>query len=487
MNQMVGLHLIRSDRTDAYVRTAFDCLEALMTSRHKVCIIGAGCSGITTAKRLKDHGIDYDQFEMSDDVGGNWYFRNPNGRSAVYESLHIDTSKTRLQFEEFPVPEDWPDFPSHRLMHDYFRDYVDHFGLRDGIEFGVGVERAARTPDGAGTSRCRPARPAPTPTWSSPTATTGSRGCPTTRVTFDGVLMHSHAYVSPFEPVEIRGKRVVVVGMGNSAMDIASELSSPWMASTLYVSARRGVWVLPKYRNGQPADKVMAPPDIPKDVALAASRELIRGLVGKMQRLRPARAGPRAAGGAPVGVGGLPDQGRLGRHPHAAGDLAARRARRSPGRRLVGRGGRDHLRDRLRDVVPVLRPRPSRPAPRRRAPLPAVQADDQAGRRPPVLHGAGPVVPDDRQPGRAAVQAARQAPRRDLRAALGRGAGARSCAPTRRSTSSSTTPRRGTRSRSTSAATASTCTRRSRRARSGPVTAAVEAAPPPFRHRRAVR
>ena len=114
----------------------------------KVCIIGAGCSGITTAKRLKDHGIDYDQFELSDDVGGNWYFRNPNGRSSVYESLHIDTSKTRLQFEDFPVPEEWPDFPSHRLMHDYFRAYVDEFGLRDGIEFEIGVDRAVRSADG---------------------------------------------------------------------------------------------------------------------------------------------------------------------------------------------------------------------------------------------------------------------------------------------------------------------------------------------------
>ena len=68
-----------------------------------------------------EYGVAYDQFELSDDVGGNWYFRNPNGRSAVYESLHIDTSKTRLQFEDYPVPEEWPDFPSHRLMHDYFR------------------------------------------------------------------------------------------------------------------------------------------------------------------------------------------------------------------------------------------------------------------------------------------------------------------------------------------------------------------------------
>jgi hypothetical protein len=247
----------------------------------KVCIIGAGCSGITTAKRLRDHGIAYDQLELSDDVGGNWYFRNPNGRSAVYESLHIDTSKTRLQFEEFPVPDEWPDFPSHTLMHQYFRDYVDHFGLRDGIEFETGVDRAVRRDGGWEVTLST----GETRTYTDLVVANGhhwSPRFPDYPGSFDGVLMHSHDYVSPFEPIEMRGKRVVVVGMGNSAMDIASELSSPWMASTLYVSARRGVWVLPKYRNGQPADKVMAPPDIPKEQALAASRELIRNLVGRM-------------------------------------------------------------------------------------------------------------------------------------------------------------------------------------------------------------
>jgi hypothetical protein len=248
----------------------------------RVCIIGAGCSGITTAKRLKEHGIDYDQFELSDDVGGNWYFRNPNGRSAVYESLHIDTSKTRLQFEDFPVPDEWPDFPHHTLMHEYFRDYVDHFGLRDAISFGVGVDRAVHTAAGG---------------WDVTLSTGETRSYTDLAVAnghhwkprlpdypglFDGVLMHSHSYLSPFDPVGIRGRTVIVVGMGNSAMDIASELSAPWMAARLYVSARRGVWVLPKYRNGQPADKVMAPPDIPKEQALAASRELIRNLVGSM-------------------------------------------------------------------------------------------------------------------------------------------------------------------------------------------------------------
>jgi glycine/D-amino acid oxidase-like deaminating enzyme len=251
-------------------------------SATKVCIIGAGCSGITTAKRLKEFGVDYDQFELSDDVGGNWYFKNPNGRSSVYESLHIDTSTARLQFEDYPAPASYPDFPHHTLIHQYFRDYTDHFGLRDRIEFNTGVERAARTADGWEVTLST----GETRRYTDLVVANGHHWSPRlpdwADDPFDGEVLHSHHYVNPFEPVEIRGKTVVVVGMGNSAMDIASELSSPWMAKKLYVSARRGVWVLPKYRNGQAADKVMAPPDVPKEVALAASRQLIRELVGNM-------------------------------------------------------------------------------------------------------------------------------------------------------------------------------------------------------------
>ncbi len=77
----------------------------------RVCVIGAGPSGITTAKRLAEHGIPFDCYEASDEVGGNWYFKNPNGMSACYQSLHIDTSTYRLQFEDYPAPADWPDFP----------------------------------------------------------------------------------------------------------------------------------------------------------------------------------------------------------------------------------------------------------------------------------------------------------------------------------------------------------------------------------------
>ena len=102
-------------------------MTSTTSEKPKTCIIGAGCSGFTMAKRLKDAGLPYDCFEMSDDIGGNWYFNNPNGTSSCYQSLHIDTSKWRLAFEDYPVPREWPDFPHHAQLLQYFNDYVDHF------------------------------------------------------------------------------------------------------------------------------------------------------------------------------------------------------------------------------------------------------------------------------------------------------------------------------------------------------------------------
>lgn len=254
-----------------------------MSSLPSVCIIGAGCSGFTIAKRLKDHGIPYDCFEESDDIGGNWYFGNPNGRSACYESLHIDTSTTRLQFEDFPAGADWPHFPHHTLIHHYFRDYVDHFGLRDSITFNTAVDHAARRPDGSwevtldtGESRTYDALVVANghhwnPRW------------PEYPGTFHGTMLHSHEYRSPFTPVDMRGKRAIVVGMGNSGLDIASELSHRSIAQHVWVSARRGVWVLSKYRRGQPADKMMMPPWMPKKLGLALSRRAIKKTLGNME------------------------------------------------------------------------------------------------------------------------------------------------------------------------------------------------------------
>ena len=248
----------------------------------RVCIIGAGCSGFTTAKRLKDHGISYDCFEASDDIGGNWYYKNPNGTSACYESLHIDTSTTRMQFAEYPAPADFPDFPHHTLIHQYFRDYVSHFGLRDTITFNTSVQKAVRTADGWDVTLST----GETRVYEALVVANGHHWdprMPTYEGTFDGVLMHSHDYRSPFDPVDMRGKRIVVVGMGNSGMDIASELAHRSIAAKLWVSARRGVWVLAKYREGVPADKMMMPPWMPRTIGLKIARKKIKRSVGAME------------------------------------------------------------------------------------------------------------------------------------------------------------------------------------------------------------
>jgi dimethylaniline monooxygenase (N-oxide forming) len=114
----------------------------------RVCVIGAGASGITAAKALHERGFDFDCFEKSDRVGGNWVFKNRNGMSSAYRSLHINTSRDRMQFPRFPMPATYPDFPHHTQIAAYFDAYVDRFGFRERITFETGVERAAPADDG---------------------------------------------------------------------------------------------------------------------------------------------------------------------------------------------------------------------------------------------------------------------------------------------------------------------------------------------------
>ena len=274
----------------------------------RACIIGAGCSGFTTAKRLQDVGVPFDCFELSDDIGGNWYYRNPNGLSACYESLHIDTSKWRLAFEDFPVPSDWPDFPHHSQLLQYFRDYVDHFGLRPMITFNTGVTRAERDGDGLWRVTLSTGE---TRTYDVLFVCNGHHWNP--RIPdypgqFDGTAIHAHSYRDPFDPVDMRGKTVVVVGMGNSAMDVASELSQRPIARKLIVSARRGVWVLPKYMDGKAADKAVMPAWMPRSVGVALARRKIKSAIGRMEDY-----------GLPK-----PDHEPLDAHPSVSGEFLTR-------------------------------------------------------------------------------------------------------------------------------------------------------------------
>ena len=274
----------------------------------KVCIIGAGCSGFTTAKRLKDYGIDYDCFEKSDEVGGNWYFNNPNEMSSCYESLHIDTSKWRLAFEDYPVPDTWPDFPHHSQLQQYFQGYVDHFNLRQSITFNTSVEKAQQIDNQRWAVTLSSGE---TKEYDALIVCNGHHWnirWPEYPGKFDGYQVHSHNYRTPFEPYDFREKKVLIVGAGNSGMDISSELSQRPIASKLFISMRRGVWVLPKYIDGEPADKATLPDWMPEKLGLSLARAKIKKVIGQME-----------AYGLPK-----PDHEPLDGHPSVSGEFLTR-------------------------------------------------------------------------------------------------------------------------------------------------------------------
>ena len=102
-----------------------------------VCVIGAGASGLVAIKNLRERGFTVDCFERETNVGGAWNWRH--SRSPIYASTHLISSKPLTQFPDFPMPDDWPDYPSHDQVNDYLGRYADHFGLREHIWFGTEV------------------------------------------------------------------------------------------------------------------------------------------------------------------------------------------------------------------------------------------------------------------------------------------------------------------------------------------------------------
>ena len=106
-----------------------------MPAATKVCVIGAGSSGIVACQVLGARGIPFDCFEKGSQVGGNWRYENDNGMSSAYRSLHINTSRRVMAFKTLPMPDHFPDYPDHFQMAAYFDEFVDHFGLREKIRF----------------------------------------------------------------------------------------------------------------------------------------------------------------------------------------------------------------------------------------------------------------------------------------------------------------------------------------------------------------
>lgn len=229
-----------------------------MDTKNKYVIIGGGPAGLSAAKNLKEQNIPFDAYEAAADLGGLWNINNHN--STVYESAHLISSKRMTEFEDFPMREDVADYPHHSEMLTYFKDYAKHFGLYDHYIFNTKVERLE--PEGN--------------LWRLTTDKDESKlykgvlianGClscpniPNIPGKFDGELMHSSAYKNSnvFE-----GKRVLVVGAGNSGCDIV--VDAVHRAKSVDLSVRRGYHFVPKYLFGKPADTIGGAFTLPKAI-----------------------------------------------------------------------------------------------------------------------------------------------------------------------------------------------------------------------------
>jgi cation diffusion facilitator CzcD-associated flavoprotein CzcO len=228
-----------------------------MPTKPSTCVIGAGISGLTAGKALSDWGLPYRCFESSDDIGGNWYFGNPNGRSSAYRSLHIDTWRDSVSFRDMPMGDEYSDYPHHERIRAYLNEYADAFSLRERIRFETEVRHAARNPEGGWRITLEDDTVEQFDFLIVGNGHHWDPRYPDFPGTFEGETLHSHHYLSPTEPLDLTGKRVLVVGIGNSAVDIVSELSRKGVAEKVFISTRSSAWVMPKYLFGQPIGKLV--------------------------------------------------------------------------------------------------------------------------------------------------------------------------------------------------------------------------------------
>lgn len=216
----------------------------------KVCIIGAGSSGLAAAKTFNERGIPFDCLEREHDLGGLW--NEATGTGVVYDTTYLVSSRKYTGFEDYPLPEEYPIYPSHRETLTYLRAYAMNFGILDKIEFNTTVERAERAQDGWSVQVAGEERPR---FYRALVIANGHHHVPRTPKipgTFTGETLHSRDYRSV---KQLTDKRVVVVGAGNSGCDIVVDATS--VAQRVYLSMRRGTYFVPKFVFGRPMDGVI--------------------------------------------------------------------------------------------------------------------------------------------------------------------------------------------------------------------------------------
>jgi Flavin-binding monooxygenase-like len=222
-----------------------------------VCVIGAGMSGLVAIKNLREAGFGVDCYERETGVGGAWNWRHD--RSPVYGSTHLISSKPFTSFPDFPMPDSWPDYPHHTQVLAYLERYADHFGLRDHIWFGTEVTKVEPADDGrwnVTVSGARGGGSDRTQRYGAVIVANGHNWSPKLPAyeglaDFRGEVIHASAYK---DASQLRGRRVLVIGAGNTGCDIAVEAAQ--QAARCWHSSRRGYWYAPKFVYGRPADQI---------------------------------------------------------------------------------------------------------------------------------------------------------------------------------------------------------------------------------------
>ncbi|GAA1945839.1 flavin-containing monooxygenase [Microbacterium deminutum] len=242
---------------------------------HRYAVIGAGPSGLAAARALQKAGIEFDGFEASRGVGGLWDIENP--RSTMYESAHLISSRTTTEFTEFPMDSD-ADYPSHRTLIAYFRQYADHFGLTDRFRFQTRVTAVERHADGAWALRAEgPDGPIERRYTGVILAngTLAEPNVPSFRGEFTGELLHTSAYKSA---TQLTGKRVLIIGAGNSGCDIG--VDAVHHAASVDMSVRRGYYFVPRYLFGRPSDTLNQGKPLPARIKQFVDTRVLKAFTG---------------------------------------------------------------------------------------------------------------------------------------------------------------------------------------------------------------
>ena len=237
----------------------WDWFHVLVTNaRHlemaarKIAVIGAGAAGLCAAKHLIATGQAVVVFEMGTRIGGLWVYENDNGLSGAYQSLHVNSENRVTAYQDFPFPESAPIYPDHLQMAQYLEAYAEHFSLRPHIRFRSKVAAVGLLAGGAWKVRLDDGT---SERFDAVVVATGHQGVPSHppfAKDFTGQYLHSHAYRVP-EP--FKGKHVLVVGAGNSACDIASDICTVTASATM--AARSPVLLMPRMFLGVPTSRVL--------------------------------------------------------------------------------------------------------------------------------------------------------------------------------------------------------------------------------------